>query len=49
MSGYTSGVLANAGNGIPEGTHFLGKPFRRSQLARAVRTAIESEPARVPA
>ncbi len=41
MSGYTSGVLANAGNGIPEGTHFLGKPFRRSQLARAVRDTLE--------
>jgi PAS domain S-box-containing protein len=43
MSGYTSGVLANAGNGIPEGTHFLGKPFRRSQLARAVRDALDEK------
>jgi PAS domain S-box-containing protein len=43
MSGYTSGVLANAGNGIPEGTHFLGKPFRRSQLARAIRDALDQK------
>jgi CheY-like chemotaxis protein len=49
MSGYTSGVLANAGNAIPEGTYFLGKPFRRSKLARAVREALENVPARASA
>jgi hypothetical protein len=48
MSGYTAGVLANAGNAIPEGTHFLGKPFRRSQLARAVRDTLE-DPVLMPA
>jgi PAS domain S-box-containing protein len=42
MSGYTSGVLAHGDGGIPEGTNFIGKPFRRSQLARAVREALES-------
>jgi CheY-like chemotaxis protein len=49
MSGYTSGVLANTGSGIPEGTHFLGKPFRRSQLAKAVREALENKQAFEPA
>lgn len=49
MSGYTAGVLANVGNGIPEGTHFLGKPFRRSQLARAVRETLEENAALISA
>jgi PAS domain S-box-containing protein len=49
MSGYTSGVLANAGNGIPEGTHFLGKPFRRGQLAKAVREALDEKQALISA
>lgn len=43
MSGYTSGVLASGDGGVPEGTNFIGKPFRRSQLARAVREALESK------
>jgi FixJ family two-component response regulator len=43
MSGYTSGVLANGDGGIPEGMNFIGKPFRRSQLAKAVREALDSE------
>ncbi|MBX3521484.1 MAG: MASE4 domain-containing protein [Xanthobacteraceae bacterium] len=41
MSGYTSGVLANGDGGIPEGMNFIGKPFRRSQLAKAVREALD--------
>jgi PAS domain S-box-containing protein len=41
MSGYTSGVLAKGDGGIPEGMNFIGKPFRRNQLARAVRDALE--------
>jgi PAS domain S-box-containing protein len=41
MSGYTSGVLANGDGGIPEGMNFIGKPFRRSQLAKAVRDALD--------
>jgi PAS domain S-box-containing protein len=43
MSGYTSGVLANGDGGIPEGMNFIGKPFRRNQLAKAVRDALESK------
>jgi PAS domain S-box-containing protein len=43
MSGYTSGVLANGDVGIPEGMNFIGKPFRRNQLAQAVRQALESK------
>jgi PAS domain S-box-containing protein len=43
MSGYTSGVLADGDGGIPEGVNFIGKPFRRSQLARAVREALDSK------
>jgi PAS domain S-box-containing protein len=43
MSGYTSGVLADGDSGIPEGTNFIGKPFRRSQLAKAIREALDSE------
>lgn len=44
MSGYTSGVLADPATGvIPESMNFIGKPFRRSQLARSVRDALESE------
>lgn len=43
MSGYTSGVLADPVTGvIPESMNFIGKPFRRSQLARSVRDALES-------
>ncbi len=49
MSGYPAGVLANAGNAIPEGTHFLGKPFRRSQLARAVRETLDENSALISA
>jgi len=48
MSGYTSGVLAKGDGGIPEGMNFIGKPFRRSQLAKALREAIESS-AEIPA
>jgi CheY-like chemotaxis protein len=43
MSGYTSGVLADVAGEIPEDTNFIGKPFRRSQLAKAVREALDSE------
>jgi CheY-like chemotaxis protein len=42
MSGYTSGVLADSSGIILEGTHFLGKPFRRAQLAKAVRETLDS-------
>jgi len=41
MSGYTSGVLAKGEGGIPEGTSFIGKPFRRKELAIAVREALD--------
>jgi hypothetical protein len=43
MSWYTSGVLADVAGEIPEDTNFIGKPFRRSQLAKAVREALDSE------
>jgi len=41
MSGYPAGVLADSTGIIVEGTQFLGKPFRRGQLAKAVREALD--------
>lgn len=49
MSGYTSGVLADDSGALPASVHFLGKPFRRGQLAKAVREALDTSKSPVPA
>jgi CheY-like chemotaxis protein len=41
ISGYTQDALAPLGQ-IPPGTHLLTKPFRRGDLARAVRKALDA-------
>jgi len=45
MSGYTSGVLSDSDGSMPEGMNFIGKPFRRVQLSRAVRTVLDAKKA----
>ncbi len=40
MSGYMDDVLAR--HGIPESARLLAKPFTRSRLLRAIRTALEA-------
>jgi PAS domain S-box-containing protein len=40
ISGYTQDALAPLGQ-IPRGTHLLTKPFRRGDLARAVRSVLD--------
>jgi hypothetical protein len=44
ISGYTQDALAPLGQAlgqIPAGTHLLTKPFRRGDLARAVRAVLD--------
>ncbi len=45
-SGYTENAIVHHGR-LDPGVRLLGKPYRRVDLARAVRAAIEAEP-RVP-
>ena len=45
MSGYTSGVLSDSDGSMPEGMNFIGKPFRRVQLSRAVRAVLDAKKA----
>jgi CheY-like chemotaxis protein len=40
MSGHTADMVAHRGI-IDEGVHFISKPFRTDELARAVRAALE--------
>jgi PAS domain S-box-containing protein len=40
MSGYTADIIATKGV-VAEGIHFLPKPFTPSELAQALRTALE--------
>ena len=42
MSGYAEDVIASRGV-IPEGVHFLEKPFTGGALAAKVREAIEGQ------
>ena len=45
MSGYTADVIAQRGV-LDQGTAFIGKPFKRDDLARKVRDVLEAhEPA----
>ena len=40
MSGYSANVIARNGV-LEEGANLIGKPFRRTELARAVRAALD--------
>ncbi len=40
MSGYTADIIAHQGI-LPEGIHFLQKPFTKEQLARRVRQVLD--------
>jgi FixJ family two-component response regulator len=44
MSGYTADVIAHQGV-LAEGVNFIQKPFSSEELARAVRAALDAEPA----
>jgi PAS domain S-box-containing protein len=44
MSGYTENAIIHHGR-LDEGVQLLEKPFRKADLARAVRKALDSEPA----
>jgi PAS domain S-box-containing protein len=48
VSGYADGVLPELADGRAGGTHFLAKPFRRHDLARKVREALDTETEVVP-
>ncbi len=44
MSGYTSGILSNSSDRQAfQAAHFIGKPFRRAQLAEAIMNALHSK------
>jgi hypothetical protein len=42
-SGYTDNAIVHHGR-VDEGIHLLSKPYRRADLARMVRIAIETDP-----
>jgi FixJ family two-component response regulator len=48
VSGYADGVLPELADGRAGGTPFLAKPFRRHDLARKVREALDAETEMVP-
>ena len=46
MSGYTADIMSRQGH-LPEGLHVLPKPFTAVTLARSVRAALDTSPARL--
>jgi PAS domain S-box-containing protein len=45
-SGYTENAMMHQGR-LEPGVHLLAKPYRRSELARMIRVALDTEPERV--